>query len=173
MPEPMPMLEPMITRVARVAMILYTCVVAGLAIAIAIVAVRFEIIRPHDLTWGDSVRVIPNLRPSFVISFAVGGVAAAAIGIAVIILLLRGRVWPLYAVLVGALGLLALLYAGNEILHRIEGVYYGRSPWVRQYLIAAYPLAALSAAAALLVIAERLAALARRGRGRPGGATFG
>jgi hypothetical protein len=168
MPEPMPML----TRVTRLSMILYTCVMAGLAIAIAVVAVRFQIIRPTELTWGDSVRVIPNLRPSFVMSFAIGGAAAAAIGIALIILLIRGDTWPLYLILAGALGLLVLLYAGNEILHRIEGDYYGRSPWVRQYLIAAYPLGALSAAAALLVAVERIATLARRRRPR-GGPTFG
>jgi hypothetical protein len=159
--------ESTLTRVTRWSMVLYTGAIVVLALAISIVAARFELTRPTEITFGDSVRVIPNLRSDFVIAFAAGGLVAGLLGVVLIVKLARGRTWPLYLVALGALGLIGALFGGDAILRRVEGVYYAKSPWVSQYLAIAYPLATASAAAFLLIVVDRIAARARRGPRAP------
>ena len=159
--------ESTLTRVTRWTMVIYTGAVVVLAIAISIVATRFQLTRPTEITFGDAVRVIPNLRSDFVIAFAAGGALAGLVGVVLIVKLARGRTWPLYFVALGALGLIGALYGGDLILRRIEGVYYDQSPWVRQYINAAYPIAAASVAAVLLILIERIASRGRRGPRAP------
>lgn len=113
------------------------------AVVLGGVAVWFEVTRTptNQLTMGDAVRVIPNLRHGVVQGFiALMGVAAIYGGL-VVRGLVRRRGWARWLAMVPPIALPVLFYVFDLALRDIEGVYYRRSPWVRMFWYAAVPIA--------------------------------
>lgn len=115
------------------------------ALVLGVAAAYFELTRTptHQLTMGEAVRVIPNLRHGVVQGFvALMGVALIYGGV-VVRGVTRRRGWARWLAMLPPIALPVLFYVVDLALRDIEGVYYRRSPWVRMFWYAAVPIAAV------------------------------
>jgi hypothetical protein len=103
-----------------------------------------------------------GLRATLLVGAPIWLCAAAAVGLALILLLRRRKVWALVVAALAAPVTLAAVYASHRLLLAMEDRFYDRSKYVSLYHKGAYPLVALTALFALALALDVLVVARRR-----------
>lgn len=112
------------------------------ALTIGVAALHYEATRtpPDQLTFGQAVRVIPNLSSKFYNGVSAMTLAGAVYGVAVLVGLYRRRRWAWWLAMVPTFALPPLFWFGDQLIREIEWVYYRKSPYALAFKAAAWPL---------------------------------